>query len=570
MPLTNLHPLDPTTSYLTVRNDSLKQAENAVLFAHSINNTVRLQDLSVHLDSRQFLAIGYGLDLLHNSPQAIAGYFVAANIQLPGHSSVGLSAADLQLIIDYQANPARNAQALLTRFPPLPSEPDATALLNVRATVAENQLDGILGFHMSESRERAALASLAYNNASVLLGPELVASIQAGDRAEAWFQIRYKSNGGKSRSPGIANRRYSESDLFGLYNGGDGSALTATPDAAESKQVMAMFTKHEDQIRNYEGQFSPFGSGSPPPALVHSHLIDFNILPARTELISQFALGQSIDGDVLVGQNDPKGTDGLVGTANNDLIFGEKGNDVLLGGKGDDVLYGGEGDDIYIYTTGDGHDRIEDTEGTNLITVDGQMLQGGIQVAPGASTFQGPDGQFTYTINAQGDLDVSRTGGPVILTINENFQNGQLGITLANAPNIVTNFGGATRTEFQKVDHFVQVGTDLNGNPIFEPVYAPFFDEQGNDTRTTSDPGRLTPPIGDDNNLIHAGGGSDFIASGAGDDQLFGDAGNDTIFAGAGSDTLSGDEGDDTLFGDVGNGSLNSSVGELQLERMAA
>src|SRR2546428_13662179 len=71
-------------------------------------------------------------------------------------------------------------------------------------------------------------------------------------------------------------------------------------------------------------------------------------------------------------------------------------------------------------------------------------------------------------------------------------------------------------------------------------MFVAFVDEQVEDTRHKSDPGRRTPPIGDDNNLIHAGGGSDFIASGAGDDQLFGDAGNDTIFAGGGDDPVFG------------------------------
>ena len=174
MPLTNLNSLDPSTTYLVERNNLLKRWENDPLFQNSQNNTVTQQDLSAHQDIRRFIAIGYGLDLLHNSPQAIAGYFVAANIQLPGHSSVGLSAADLQLIIEYQADPfnPNKISALLNGFPSLTSESDATALLNARASAAENQLDQILGFHMAESKERAVLSSLSYNNASALLGPK--------------------------------------------------------------------------------------------------------------------------------------------------------------------------------------------------------------------------------------------------------------------------------------------------------------------------------------------------------------------------------------------------------------
>ena len=214
MPLSALNPASP--SYLDERNSLLKHWENDPLYRHSLSNSVTLQDLKVHRDSRGFIAIGYGLDLLHNNVQAIADYFVAANIQLAGHTGVGLSQADLDLITAYQADPfnINTISALLQEFPALPSESDATALLNVRAAAAENQLDQILGFHMAESRERAALASLAYNNASALLGPKLVAAIQTDDRAEAWYQIRYNSNGGASSGSGIANRRIAESNLF--------------------------------------------------------------------------------------------------------------------------------------------------------------------------------------------------------------------------------------------------------------------------------------------------------------------------------------------------------------------
>src|SRR5207253_7061225 len=97
---------------------------------------------------------------------------------------------------------------------------------------------------------------------------------------------------------------------------------------------------------------------------------------------------------------------------------------------------------------------------------------------------------------------------------------GQFGLRLVSEP----SYGVATRTEFLKVDHYVQVGNDPDGNPIFVPVFAPFFDDASNNTQAgTPQLGGLTPPMGDDNNLIHALGGNDAIASGAGNDQLFGE-----------------------------------------------
>ena len=251
MPLSSLNPASP--SYLDERNSLLKHWENDPLYRNSLSNSVTPQDLKVHRDISGFITIGYGLDLLHNSVQAIAGYFIAANIQLAGHTGVGLSQADLDLITAYQADPfnTNKISALLQGFPALPSEADATALLNVRAAAAENQLDQILGYHIAESRERAALASLAYNNASALLGPKLITAIQTDDRAEAWYQIRYASNGGASQSPGIANRRIDESNLFSLYdNPGQGVG------EAEAKEVLRMYTTHRPEIQAYESRFS--------------------------------------------------------------------------------------------------------------------------------------------------------------------------------------------------------------------------------------------------------------------------------------------------------------------------
>ena len=535
MALTNLHPLDPATAYLTERGNLLKQWENDPLFRHSQSNTVTPQDRSVIQDIRGFLAIGYGLDLLHNSPQAIANYFIAANIQLLGHTGVGLSAADIQLIINYQADPLNNAQALLNGFPALPSEAAATALLNVRVGVAENQLDQILGSHMQESRERAVLTSFAYNNAGALLGPKLVAAIQGDQRAEAWYEIRYGSNGGQSHSQGIANRRYAESDLFGLYKGPDQN--NATPGQDEAKSIIQVYTTHRDQIRAYETEFSPLTTIG---GVILSHSIDFNISFSRTRLIAdfaQFAGAPTIDGEVLVGQNDLGRGDILEGTASGDLIFGEQGNDVLRGGAGTDVLYGGAGIDTlsggagndllrgeagadtlqggagddrleggagfdtYIYNVGDGTDQIEDSDATGQIIFAQKLLQAGIRrTGDAVDTYTSLDGTQTYVLSG-GHLLVNG-----VLTVKANFQSGQFGIHLRD----------------------VSEANYDNGYP-----------------ETTS-----PDVLGLVNNIVHYGGGDDVDFGERGNDQLFGEDGNDALEGNTGDDRLSGGAGNDFLRGD--------------------
>jgi len=70
-------------------------------------------------------------------------------------------------------------------------------------------------------------------------------------------------------------------------------------------------------------------------------------------------------------------------------------------------------------------------------------------------------------------------------------------------------YGAATRSEFLKIDHYQQVGKNPDGTPIYEPVYAAFFDDGANDQREGMlYLGGLPTLLGGENNLIYAGGGT--------------------------------------------------------------
>src|SRR5262249_55123428 len=178
-----------------------------------------------------------------------------------------------------------------------------------------------------------------------------------------------------------------------------------------------------------------------------------------------------------------------------------------------------------------------------MIKVNGEVLIGGLK-KPGHTDWTSPDGTITYSISGT-DLVVA-SNGTTIMTVNENFQNRQFGIRLVDLP----TFAEATRTIFDKIDHYVQVGNNPDGTPIYDPVYAPFFDNNANDTRNTASIGGLLHEIGDANNLIYAGGGDGFIISGSGDDQLYGEGDDDEIYGGLGNDRLFGGSGNDQLLGD--------------------
>jgi Ca2+-binding RTX toxin-like protein len=171
-------------------------------------------------------------------------------------------------------------------------------------------------------------------------------------------------------------------------------------------------------------------------------------------------------------------SDVLTGGTGADLLVGNAGHDRLAGGAGTDTLMGGTGFDIYYWNTDDGNDRIEDADARGMINVNGQVLLGGVKKA-GRTYWENSDGSIRYEMSGT-DL-VVKLNGTTIMTVNENFESGQFGIRLVEEG----SYAEATRTEFQKIDRYAQVGTNPDGTPILEPVYVAFFDDQANDTRNT-------------------------------------------------------------------------------------
>lgn len=233
------------------------------------------------------------------------------------------------------------------------------------------------------------------------------------------------------------------------------------------------------------------------------------------------------------------GNDILLGQQGDDQLYGEADNDRLNGGLGDDLLDGGTGLDTYFYRTGQGQDRIIDSDKIGTILFDNQTLVGGIRrQGTAADTWVSPDGTFTY-VKSGTYLVINGA-----LTIeNFDFTTGALGIKLASE----AAYGETTRTEFLRIDHY-ETNPIPGGNPI--PIYAPFFDETANDTRNVAPIGGLVGALDDRNNLVHAGGGNDTVLTGAGDDEVYGDGGEDLLAGFGGNDRLYGGADNDTINGD--------------------
>ena len=436
------------------------------------------------------------------------------------------------------------------------------------------------------SKEYEALMSLFYNSESLVKATSrLSQDIRIGNRAEAWYEIRYQSNleriTNRSLAHGIAVRRYAESDLFGLYE-------NAPLSEVEAKSVFRMYTAHRDVIQTYE--IDPKTVPSPTDTFAYESQ------NARDLLVTNFAQGQTIDGDILVGEDNAFSTDLLIGRTQADLILGERGDDILIGNAGDDVLHGGEGNDeffggpgenlllgglgndTYFYNSTDGgFDRIEDKEGTNQIIFDDTLLQSAIRL-PGtaADTFTSLDGRYIY-VKSGGDVLVRLNGSATDnLRLNDNFEDGDFGITLRDVSalpvgELTINFNnGQGSTTY--------IGDETDNQPTFTlPLNHLVFGNGGNDFLDLSSSVALY------NHQISGGTGHDALYGGAGNDQLFGDegldlmsggAGDDALYggadfdlirAGSGNDYLDGGTGIDALGGDTGNDILYGGDGDDQL-----
>ena len=90
---------------------------------------------------------------------------------------------------------------------------------------------------------------------------------------------------------------------------------------------------------------------------------------------NDFLFGEADDDTIKGGENDDiiyggADSDKLYGDAGNDIVFGDDGIDYIYGGLGDDIisggggndhLEGGAGSDLYVFSLGDGHDKIIET-----------------------------------------------------------------------------------------------------------------------------------------------------------------------------------------------------------------
>jgi GH24 family phage-related lysozyme (muramidase) len=189
------------------------------------------------------------------------------------------------------------------------------------------------------SKEYAALLDLTYNTgAKILQQSKLIAALNSDSRAEAWYEIRYASNEGVSKSFGIANRRAVESSEFGLYENSKDSMLLE-----EAKNIIGMYILHKEEIAEEEKEFDEvYKNGKSIKEQLEPVLKYFK---ERVKKDTDKDIQLTLD-DIILG---------LDGTSNDELIFANgitkagEGSDIIYSGSRANILMGGAGDDTYVY-----------------------------------------------------------------------------------------------------------------------------------------------------------------------------------------------------------------------------
>ena len=84
--------------------------------------------------------------------------------------------------------------------------------------------------------------------------------------------------------------------------------------------------------------------------------------------------GLVLEGDAIAGSgNNADNT--LVGNAQNNVLQGGAGDDTLAGWRGNDLLQGGVGYDTYIFSRGDGQDRVDDSFDDSRLHFGGDIIR---------------------------------------------------------------------------------------------------------------------------------------------------------------------------------------------------
>lgn len=343
------------------------------------------------------------------------------NVALFNEAGVQLSDTERRQLTAIDNAPADQKTALGLAFPVQITRDEARSLLEIASL--PNYEGPANALNMPLSDERAALVSVTYNRGAGRVNSHMQGFTDAvgdGDRAEAWYQLRYNSRGTNPDPEierGIRSRRGMEAQAFGLYD--DPQNVTTE----EARDVYRMLQLHRDDIARNEREWGTGFDGTAQP-LDHNAIMTSNrnnpdlvllfgevptitaaLEPARDRLLSDLRVDHPDIADRLANDafsadaifmdpgrdlRDPNelqqlypgnrsGNPGLrsaFGNTSNEDVDPDNAatldskrmtrgnnprevdsNDLLIGGGGDDTLKAQRGNDVLI--GGAGRDRME-------------------------------------------------------------------------------------------------------------------------------------------------------------------------------------------------------------------
>lgn len=434
----------------------------------------------------------------------------ANNVELWDRAGVQLSPAERRQLAAIDAAPPEQRTAMGLAFPVQITREEARSLLeNASLPRYEGPADNL---GLPSSDERAAVVSVTYNRGTGRMATHMQGfndAIADGDRAEAWYQLRYNSRGTNPDPDvefGLRARRNMEAQAFGLYD--DPRNVTAE----EARSVYRMFQLHRDDIQQNERNWGVDFDGTQAarnrnaiaqangnwPDLVQEYgrvpTIAAALEPARQRLLTDlraehpdladrlrdedFATtaiyldpgrdlragnglradqrnnttqdvdpdhAATIDSRRTTRGNNPREID------SNDLLIGEGGNDTLRAHRGDDILIGGAGRDRMEGGVGrdtyvvGAGDTVMDSDGRGELRWNGRVLTGG--------TRTDADPANTWR-SADGNDTYALNGSTLTITNRqgesmqvENYARGDLGLRLQDPPARATPGNGDARPE---------------------------------------------------------------------------------------------------------------------------
>lgn len=250
----------------------------------------------------------------------------------------------------------------------------------------------------------------------------------------------------------------------------------------------------------------------------------------------------TLTGQAAISASGDGGDNALTGNAAANVMLGLAGDDVLRGGGGADTLRGGAGGDAYVYTPGNGVDRIEDSAGANVLRFAEPLTPE--NVIARATTSDGVTTVHVRLVDIHGnelhdqgvDFVLGPDGASPIASIE--FADGTTA-GLADLLAVEREHEGSRRR-----DRLTTGGED------------DVIGLAGHHDSAWAGGGR---------DRVHGGAGKDELFGQGGDDRLLGEAGRDHLAGGMGFDALAGGGGDDSLEGGCQNDLLLGGAGDDRL-----